>query len=216
MVYRVILTQNGKRKKLLYEGGVFDTAKKIYLDKRDNNKVLFPKKTNAYKKAKSVIYEILFVKEKEEMDNIFYERDELGVMVEVKLKGDKWTILYKDEYLYEEKFTVFGYEKRMETKEIIKLFLLKKTKQILPKQVNYINNKLLIHNDGDFVIVLCKCTDDASRLHNTLEKFCETNKIKNIMFTGLVSKSNRKELYKKIVNKTGWSFNMTYKTTTRP
>ena len=216
MLYRVILTKNGKRKKLLYQGSIYDTAKKIYLDKRDNNKVLFPKKTNAYLKASSVIYEILFVKEREDSDSVFYERDELGMSKEVKLKNDKWTILYKDEYLYEEKFTVFGYDKRMETKEIIKSFLLKKSKTMFPKLVNYINNKLLIHNDGDFVIVLCKCTDDASRLHNTLEKFCETNKVKNIMFTGLVSKSNRRDLYKKIVEKTGWSYNMTYKSTTRP
>ena len=216
MLYRVILTKNGKRKKLLYQVSIYDTAKKIYLDKRDNNKVLFPKKTNAYLKASSVIYEILFVKEREDSDSVFYERDELGMSKEVKLKNDKWTILYKDEYLYEEKFTVFGYDKRMETKEIIKSFLLKKSKTMFPKLVNYINNKLLIHNDGDFVIVLCKCTDDASRLHNTLEKFCETNKVKNIMFTGLVSKSNRRDLYKKIVEKTGWSYNMTYKSTTRP
>ena len=71
------------------------------------------------------IYELLLLKEKEENDPKFYTKDSLGRNVEVNVKSDKWTILHKVEYFYEEKFTVFGYDKRMETKEIIKLIKLK-------------------------------------------------------------------------------------------
>jgi hypothetical protein len=36
------------------------------------------------------------------------------------------------------------------------------------------------------------------------------------MFTGLVGKRNRTKLYKRIVEKTGWTINKTYRSSTRP
>jgi len=104
----------------------------------------------------------------------------------------------------------------METKEIIKLILLRRHKGILLKQVNYVVNKVLIHQDGEFDIITCKTKSDAKKLYTTLRNFYESNdKMKNILFTGLVSKRNRTELYKKIVEKTGWSINKVYRSSTR-
>ena len=77
----------------------------------------------------------------------------------------------------------------------IKNILLRKNKSILVKQVNYINNKLLIHQNNDFDIIVCKCNKDAKRLYDTLFEFYNTNKLKNIMFTGKVYK-NKKQVYK--------------------
>jgi hypothetical protein len=217
MLYRIIISQNGKHKKLIYEGGDIKHAKKKYFSIKDKNKVLTPKRTNAYKKTKPVIYELLLLKEKEENDPKFYSKDNLGRNIEINVKSNKWTILHKDEYFYEEKFTVFGFDKRLETKEIIKLILLKKHKGVLLKQVNYVNNKVLIHQDGDFDIILCKTKSDAKKLYKVLLKFYESNnKLKNILFTGLVGKGNRTELYKKMVSKTGWSLNKVYRSSTRP
>ena len=141
----------------------------------------------------------------------------MGRNIEINVKSDKWTILHKDEYFYEEKFTVFGYDKRLDTKDIIRLILLRKHKGILLKQVNYVVNKVLIHQDGDFDIVVCKTKSDAKRLYEILREFYESNdRIKNILFTGLVGKRNRTELYKKIVKKTGWTINKVYRSSTRP
>ena len=107
--------------------------------------------------------------------------------------------------------------KRLDTKEIIKLILLRKHKGILLKQVNYVVNKVLIHQDGGFDIVVCKTKSDAKRLYKILREFYESNdRIKNILFTGLVSKRNRTELYKRIVEKTGWTINKVYRSSTRP
>lgn len=217
MLYKIIITKNGKHKKLIYEGRDKKHAKKKYFSLKDKNKVLTPKKTNAYKKTKPVIYELLLLKEKEDSDSKFYSKDELGRNVEVNVKSDKWSILHKDEYFYEEKFTVFGYNKRLDTKEIIRLILLRKHKGILLKQVNYVVNKVLIHQDGGFDIVVCKTKSDAKRLYKILREFYESNdRVKNILFTGLVSKRNRTELYKKIVEKTGWTINKVYRSSTRP
>ena len=168
MLYKIIITKDGKHKKLIYEGRDKKHAKKKYFLLKDKNKVLTPKKTNAYKKTKPVIYELLLLKEKEEGDPKFYTKDGLGRNIEVNVKSDKWTILHKDEYFYEEKFTVFGYDKRLDTKEIIKLILLRKHKGILLKQVNYVVNKVLIHQDGGFDIVVCKTKSDAKSLYKIL------------------------------------------------
>jgi len=217
MLYKIIITKDGKHKKLIYEGRDKKHAKKKYFSIKDTNKVLTPKITNAYKKTKPVIYELLLLKEKEESDPKFYTKDELGRNIEVNVKSDMWTILHKNEYFYEEKFTVFGYNKRMETKEIIKLILLRRHKGILLKQVNYVVNKVLIHQDGDFDIVVCKTKSDAKKLYKILQEFYESNnRLKNILFTGLVTRRNRTGLYKKIVEKTGWTINKVYRSSTRP
>ena len=65
-------------------------------------------------------------------------------------------------------------------------------------------------------MIVCKNSSDARRLYKTLREFCETNKVNNIMFTGLVGKRNRTKLYKRIVEKTGWTMNKTYRSSTRP
>ena len=216
MRYKIIITKDGKKKKLLYEGSNEKIAKEKYYSVKDNNNVLFPKKNNAYKKVKPVNYEIMFLKEKEDSDSPFYVRDELGRNKPVDIKSDKWSLIHKDDFLYEEKFTVYGYDERLETKDIIKKIILRRNKKDKIKQINYVINKVLIYQNGDFDVVVCKNSSDARRLYQTLREFCETNKVINIMFTGLVGKRNRTNLYKRIVEKTGWTMNKTYRSSTRP
>jgi hypothetical protein len=216
MLYKIIITKDGKKKKVLYEGSSEDTAKEKYFNTKDKNIVLFPKKNNAYKKVKPVHYEIMFLKEKEDSDSLFYIRDELGRNKPVDIKSDKWSLIHKDDFFYEEKFTVYGYDERLETKDIIKKILLRRNKKDKIKQINYVINKVLIYQNGDFDVVVCKNSSDARRLYKTLREFCETNKVNNIMFTGLVGKRNRTNLYKRIVEKTGWTMNKTYRSSTRP
>tara|TARA_S200002703_G_scaffold1341_1_gene2346 strand:+ start:11938 stop:12588 length:651 start_codon:yes stop_codon:yes gene_type:complete len=216
MLYKIIITKDGKKKKVLYEGSNENTAKEKYFTTKDKNIVLFPKKNNAYKKVKPVHYEIMFLKEKEDSDSPFYVRDELGRNEPVDIKSDKWSLVHKDDFFYEEKFTVYSYDERLETKDIIKKILLRRNKGDKIKQVNYIINKVLIYQNGDFDVVVCKNPSDARRLYKTLREFCETNKVNNIMFTGLVGKRNRTKLYKRIVEKTGWTINKTYRSSTRP
>ena len=216
MVYRIIITQNGKKRKILYEGRNENTAKEKYFSAKDENIVLLPKKNNTYKKIKPVSFEILLLKEKEWNDVDYFDRDDLGRTIPVTLNSDKWNLIHKSEYFYEEKFSVFGYKERMDTKKILKLFLLNRTKEDKIKQVNYINNKLLIYQNYDFDIIICKNSYDTKRLYNVLIEFCETNNVDNILFTGSVNKKNRTKTYKRIVEKTGWTINKTYRSSTRP
>jgi hypothetical protein len=218
MKYRIIITCNGKKKKVLHKSDNIKSIKRKYFNTKDKNKVLFHKKTNAYKKTKPVNYELVLMKQWEESDSPFIDRDNLGRTIEVKDKNNKWTILHKDDYFYEEKFTIYGLNERLTSIEIIKKLLMKKHKGagIVIKQVNYIKNKLLIYQSVDFDLIVCKCPEDCKRLYDIIKQFSEDNKIKNIMFTGSVGKLSITSTYKMIMEKTGWDRWKTYRTVNRP
>lgn len=217
MNYRIIIAKDNKKKKILYEGKNLHNAQQKFFSIVDKNKVLFPKKHNAYKKNKPVKYEILLLKEKEEDDNTYFDRDELGRTIELTVKNNSWTILEKQTYEYEEKFSVYGFRKRLDTISIIKLILMKDIKkENIIKQINYVNNNVLIHHNEDFDVITCKCIDDAKRLHNLLRDFCKKSKIKNVIFSGKSTGRNKSKMYDLIIEKTGWKIEKLYRTTTRP
>ena len=215
MEYRIIITHNNKKKKGVEKGATLSLIKKKYFKLKDSNKVLFPKKISAYKKIHPVKYELLLLKNWEENDVPFIDRDELGRTKEISDPKQQWTIIEKCEYYYEEKFTVFNHKKRLTSIEILKHIILRKHNGIIVKQVNYLNNKLLIHQNNDLDIVLCKSPSDCKRLFTVFKDFIENNNIKNVMFTGSI-KVNKQDIYQLIINKTGWKKNKIYRTTTRP
>ena len=215
-MYKIIIAQNGKKKKVMHKSSDIKFIKQKYFNIKDRNKVLLPKKTNSYLKTKPVKYELILMKKWGEKDIAFLDKDELGRTMEIKDINKKWTILFKDEYYYEETFTVFNYTSRMTSQEIIKKIVLKNTDNKIVKQINYLNNKLLIYQNNDFDIILCKCPADAKSLYNIIKEFCECKKISNIMFTDAVGDLNKTEIYKMIIEKTGWSRNKSYRTVTRP
>jgi len=215
MLYRIIITSNGKKKKIVHKSDNLSSIKRKYFSLRDKNKVLLPRTTSSYLKTKPIHYEIILMKRWEDGDIPFIGRDEMGRTIEIHDSSKKWTILQKGEYEFEEKFTVFGFDKRLTCIDIIKLILLRRKKNIIVKHINYVENKLLIHQDNDFDVVLCKCPGDAERLFKTLREFTQENKIDNIMFTGKVNRG-KTETYKMIIEKTGWKKNKVYRTVTRP
>ena len=84
MLYRIKITQNGKKKKIVHKNNDLKNIKRKYFILKDKNKILYPRKTNAYKKTKSVKYEIILLKKYEENDTPFIDRDGLGRTIEVK------------------------------------------------------------------------------------------------------------------------------------
>lgn len=215
MHYKIIITSNNKKKKILFKGSDLSFARKKYFKYKDTNKVLFSRDHIAYKKVKPVQYELILLKEWEKNDKIYTTRDNMGRNIEIVDKNKKWTILEKSDYHFEEKFTVFNYEKRLTSIDIIKYIMMKKQRGLIVKQVNYINNKLLIHQNNDFDIISCKCQKDCEKLYYLLQDFYQNNNLKNIIFTGKISK-NKKSIYKLIKEKTGWDDFKLYRTKTRP
>ena len=215
MTYRIIITSNNKKKKMLHKSNDITSIKKKYFKIKDKNKVLYPKQTSSYLKTKPIKYELILMKKWESDDTPFIDRDNLGRTIEIKDINNKWTILHKNEYFYEETFRVFGFSERLNCKDIIKKILMRKHEGINIKQVNYVKNKLMIHQEGDFDLIICKCPIDAEKLYTILKEFTENSNVKNILFTGGI-KIDKTEIYNMIVKKTGWNKNKVYRTVTRP
>jgi hypothetical protein len=122
-------------------------------------------------------------------------------------------------YKVEETFWVYGYDKRNDRKtikDIIGLLVKGMNNPKKVKQVVVVNNKLLIHVEDQFDMVICKCKSDAQRLHHALSDAASSNKIKNLLFMGTANKKMCGDYYQIIHKHTGWDYTKIWRTTTRP
>ena len=66
------------------------------------------------------------------------------------------------------------------------------------------NNKLIKHYDDDFVMIICKNTDQAIELYDTIEKMIDTKKNPTLFFMGKTSGTTSSWIIDEIEKKTGW------------
>jgi hypothetical protein len=218
-MYRVILVKNGKYKKTLHRCLTRETSFiKFRTLKDENKKVMFPKGNVNYNKIEKVNYKICVVKDTEEGDKFRILRDSYGKVYQEPPFGD-WTILDDADYQIEETFWLFGKNPkndRVTIHDIVKLLMVGVYKKSMTKQVIVVYNKLVIHNEDQFDMIICKCMDDAQRLHHMLAKVARKNKIKNLLFMGTASQATTSRMYDLIKDKTGWPIQKIWRTTTRP
>jgi len=219
MVYRVVITKNGVYQKTLHKSKTRQTAFTNYFNLIDKNKsVMFPKKFINTKKIKAVNYRICVVKPSEEHDTFRTIRDDFGRTYIEKPLGN-WTIIDSSPYQIEERFWVYGMDpkaNRPTIKEIVKRLVSGAHKKNMTKQIIVLYNKLIIYNEDQFDMVVCKCKSDAQRLHHTLAKIVKKQKIKSLLFMGTATPATASRLYDLIQKHTGWSNIKIWRTTTRP
>jgi len=219
MLYRVILTKNGEYKKTIHRCKTRDTSFINFHKIKMDNKILFKKEFINYNGIIPVTYKIYAVKDYEESDKPRLIRNRYGKLIVEKPLYGIWTVLHEFDFDIEEKFWVFGYNPKKERKTIVDIIGLimvgmndpKKTKQVV-----VVNNKLLIHVEDQFDMVICKCKRDAQRLHHALAKASKDNKIKNLFFMGTANKKMCGDYYDLIHEQTGWDYTKIWRTTTRP
>lgn len=208
-MYRIILTANGIYKKTLYRiktrRSVFIRYNKI---KDENSKVMFPREhVNSYGIFR-VNYKIYVVKDTEEGDEFRILKDKLGRTYVEEPLYDLWTVLDSSDYNIEETFSFYGRNPltdRVTIHDILKPLMENVHDKNMTKQVIVAHNKLVIYNESQFDMVICKCKKDAQRLHHALAKACRNNNIKNIIFMGTASKATLPRIYKIIYENTDWS-----------
>jgi hypothetical protein len=219
MNYRIILTKNGKYKKTLHKCKKETTSYANFNKIKIENNVYFEKK---YINCNSIIpveYKIYVVKDYEETDEPRLVRNKVGKLVYENPLFGIWTVLHDSLYKVEETFWVYGYDKRNDRKtikDIIGLLVKGMDNPKKVKQVVVVNNKLLIHVEDQFDMVICKCKSDAQRLHHALSDAASSNKIKNLLFMGTANKKMCGDYYQIIHKHTGWDYTKIWRTTTRP
>lgn len=220
MEYRVILTKNGKYKKTLHKCKTIETSMINYrIIKKENEGVFFPRRFINYNGIKPVEYTIYVVKTPEEGDTRRFVRDKMGRLSEESLLFDKWLIIDSAKYEVEETFWVWPYnpkEIRFKIHDIVKLIVKGAHKKDMTKEIIVVHNKLIIYNEDQFVLVVCKCTTDAERLQHAIQKAAKKSKIKSFIFMGKATPATVSRMYELIHEKTGWPYRKIRRTSTRP
>jgi len=218
-MFRVVLTKNGEYKKTLHRCRTRETSfLKFRQFKEENKSVIFPKENINYNKIEPVTYKICVIKDTEEGDKFRILRDAYGKTYQEKPMGD-WTILDDASYNIEETFWLFGKDPkndRITIHGVIKPLLSGAYKKKLTKQVIVVHNKLVIYSEEQFDMVICKCIDDAQRLHHLLYKIAKKNKVNNVLFMGTANEASIGRMYDVIKENTGWPIQKIWRTTTRP
>lgn len=219
MVFRVVLLVNGKYKKTLHRSKTSETA---YINfhslREENNSVMFPRKFINSNGLKPVKYQICVTKITEEGDTFRILRDGYGKLYTEEPLGD-WTILASADYNIEETFWIYGLENnkdRPNVSEVVKRLMIGAHGKKMVKQIIVVYNKLIIYNEDQFDMIICKKLEDAQRLHHTLAKIAKKQKIKSLLFMGTASPANIGRMYDVIHDNTGWPYTKIRRTSTRP
>lgn len=140
-------------------------------------------------------------------------------LIKEKLLFNQWFIMDSKEYRIEENLWIYGCNPKKERKTIVDVIktLIKGLKnEKITKEIIVCHNKLIIYNEEDFDMIICKCIKDAQRLHHLLYKIATKNKIKGLLFSGTANPVNISLLYEIIHEETGWPLTKIRRTTTRP
>lgn len=183
-----------------------------------NNDIIFPREYVNYNGIKKITYKVAIIKDTEDGDEFRVLRDKMGRTYTEKPLGD-WTILDDHPYNFEETFWMFGrnpVNDRVTIHDIIKPIMEGAYKKNMVKQLIVVHNKLVLYNEDQFEMIICKCKKDAQRLHHALAKACGNNKIKSIVFMGTASEATVSYMYEIIQNYTGWKIQKIRRTSTRP
>lgn len=184
----------------------------------ENEGIIFPRKYVNYNGIKPITYKVAIVKDTEEGDEFRVLRDKMGRTYTEKPLG-KFTILDDNPYEFEETFWIFGKDpvhERVTIRDIIKPMMVGAYKKTMVKQIIVVHNKLVLHNEDQFEMVICKCKKDAQRLHHALHDACRNNKIKSVIFMGTATAATVSRMYEIIQNHTGWKMEKIRRTSTRP
>tara|TARA_R110001632_G_scaffold17923_5_gene56144 strand:+ start:47 stop:703 length:657 start_codon:yes stop_codon:yes gene_type:complete len=218
-MYRVILLKNGKYSMTMHRCKTRETSFVNYRKIVDANVgIIFPRQYVNYKGIKKITYKVCVVKVTEEGDEFRVRRDKMGRTYTEKPIGD-WTIIDDHPYEFEETFWMFGKDPvkhRVKINDILKVMMVGAYKKNMVKQLIVVHNKLILHNEEQFEMVICKCKEDAQRLHHMIHNACKKNKIKSIIFMGTASEATVSRMYDIIHENTGWPMTKIRRTSTRP
>ncbi len=220
MVYRVILLRNGKYKQTLHRCKTKDTSFINYqIIKKENESIIFPRKYINSNGIRPVTYKICVVKDFEEEDKERTVRDEFGRVSKEKTLFGIWTVLASHEYNVEETFWLYGHDPIHDRKTILGIMgvlMASVNKHKYTKQIIVVHNKLVIHSDQEFNMVVCKNKLDAQRLHHALQKAATKGKFKSLVFMGTASPATVSRMYDIILENTDWSIQKIRRTSTKP
>lgn len=223
-LYHIILVNHDKMKEDLFWTDSEATVNKEFKTMVEENKsVVFPVRFNNNKtEIIESSYEIMIIKARDKTESRETKvMDEYGKFVNYATNDDDWIIYDRSPYYIEETFWVYGYHPRLQRKDfkwIYDNFISNNSNnKYLFKTVQLFKNKILVECNGKLDMVICKNKQDAIRMYNMIEEWCERDKMKYIGFMGDLSYSRYKsDWITKIQKLTNWTRKKITRMSTRP
>ena len=223
-LYHIILVNHDKMKEdLFWTDSVVTVNKEFKTMVEENKSVVFPIKFNNNKtEIIESSYEIMIIKARDKTESRETKvMDEYGKFVNYATNDDDWIIYDRSPYYIEETFWVYGYHPRLQRKDfkwIYDNFISNNSNnKYLFKTVQLFKNKILVECNGKLDMVICKNKQDAIRMYNMIEEWCERDKMKYIGFMGDLSYSRYKsDWITKIQKLTNWTRKKITRMSTRP
>ena len=223
-LYHIILVNHDKMKEdLFWTDSVATVNKEFKTMVEENKSVIFPVRFNNNKtEIIESSYEIMIIKARDKTESRETKvMDEYGKFVNYATNDDDWIIYDRSQYYIEETFWVYGYHPRLQRKDfkwIYDNFISNNSNnKYLFKTVQLFKNKILVECNGKLDMVICKNKQDAIRMYNMIEEWCERDKMKYIGFMGDLSYSRYKsDWITKIQKLTNWTRKKITRMSTRP
>jgi hypothetical protein len=213
--FALVLTKQKKVVKIIQNYKKLSAAKTLFETLKCNNHVVFSERLNSTYELVASAVEVLLIKKKKSDSGFRKIFTGMGV-IEEKVIGD-WDIIDKFTFEIEEVFKVYGYEQKMAAVDILANIFIERLKKGEPYDVYAFNNKLVITNDKEVIVILCKSEYDSRRLHDFFLKYFLDKKLGIFIFRGVLNNGKRKrELYTMIEEKLGISKRWMYRHTVKP
>ncbi len=217
MRFRVMILKNGEVHKVLYKCKTDRNSRLKFKEYKELSDIVkHPKKVVTSNNITEVNYELCRVKLYEPKDEDRTLRDKFGRLIKAPRIG-KWVILNLIPYFIEETFYVFGYNSISDRKDfmfILGLITKAINHEKITKNVILLHNKIIIYNEYQFDLVICKTKDESIRLYNNLKSVVLDNKLKRILFMDHANDRLIGELYEMIMEETGWDYRKVTRTST--
>jgi len=199
--YRIIITKNRKKKKLVFETNVKKNATQRFNKLVRNNKVLFPIRFISNKNPIEVNHEILLLKKRSsKSEKNIVLRDSIGRTKDPLINNDEWVLIKHKPYEYEESFKVHNYDKRLYMVDIISKIinpLLSHNKKETG-HIYYFQNKICVEVGSTIQLIVTKNSYDSKRLYEKIKGLYLRKKKITILFSGKVPKDKRSGLYTRL------------------
>lgn len=213
--FKIVSTLNGKQNCYISKHSDYtDAYTSLAKLKKDNDKVIFPRKYINRGEVISAKDEYLLLEKNrygDKTDGVV--RNEFGKLVKQKITNNKqWVIREKIPRLVEETFWVYGYDPKLDRKtyswvwDNLVFGAIVNSYDII--RIAVYKNKLIIkYDDGQMAMVLCKNGSDCIRFYNKISEAVSKLKTKQIVPIGTynIISEKRRELEAEIIKLTGWS-----------
>jgi hypothetical protein len=216
--YRIIITKNRKKKKLVFETNVKKNATQRFNKLMRNNKVLFPVRFISNKNPVEVKFELLLLKKRSsKMDSNLSVRDNMGRIQQPIFNNDEWVLIKHKPYEYEESFKVHGFDERLCLVDVISKIitpLLNENKKDTGHIYRF-HNKLCVEVGSTINLLVTKNRYDSIRVYEKLKDLYMRKKNLRVLFSGEVPKSKRSGLYTKLGSSLGIDRDYLWRSMTR-